>query len=94
MATDNGRVVILGANGVMGAVAAAVFAGAGYRVMMLARDLDKAHQALTAAKNAVRAEGVAEFVTPGTYDADLAPAVAGASIIFEALAEDATIAGV
>ncbi|MBF6568348.1 MAG: 3-hydroxyacyl-CoA dehydrogenase family protein [Candidatus Binataceae bacterium] len=88
MATDNGQVVILGANGVMGAVAAAVFAGAGYRVMMLARDLDKARQALTAAKNAVRAEGVGEFVTPGSYDADLATAVAGASIVFEALAED------
>jgi 3-hydroxyacyl-CoA dehydrogenase len=91
METDNDKVVILGANGVMGAVAAAVFAGAGYRVTILARDIDKARQALTTAKNAARAEGVAEFVTPGAYDTDLARTAAGAAMIFEALAEDLTL---
>lgn len=88
MNANHDDVVILGANGAMGAGAAAVFAGAGYRVAMLARDLEKARQGLAAAKNAARAEGVGEFVTLGTYDADLSRTVAEASIIFEALAED------
>ena len=60
MSMDNDRVVILGANGAMGGAAAAVFAGADYRVTMLARDLDKAKQGLLAAQNAARAEAVAE----------------------------------
>lgn len=84
----NDKVVILGASGVMGSTAAAVFAGAGYHVTMLARDLDKAHQALAATKNAARAEAVGERITLGTYDSDLAHAVAESTIVFEALAED------
>jgi 3-hydroxyacyl-CoA dehydrogenase len=88
MGIDNDRVVILGANGVMGGAAAAVFAGAGYRVTMLARDLDKARQGLTAAQNAARAEAVAERITLGAYDTDLRRSVAEAEIIFEALAEE------
>ena len=88
MSMDNDRVVILGANGVMGGAAAAVFAAAGYSVTMLARDLDKARQGLTAAQNAARAEAVAERITLGTYDGDLARTVAEAGLIFEALAEE------
>jgi 3-hydroxyacyl-CoA dehydrogenase len=84
----NPKVVILGANGVMGGAAAAVFAAAGYQVTMLARDLDKARQGQTAAQNAARAEAVAERITLGTYGDDLARSVAGASLIFEALAEE------
>jgi 3-hydroxyacyl-CoA dehydrogenase len=86
-ATDD-KVVVLGANGVMGAAAAAVFAGAGYHVTMLARGLDKAREALGAVQNAARAEAVSERITLGTYEADLTRAVGEASIIFEALAED------
>jgi 3-hydroxyacyl-CoA dehydrogenase len=82
------RIVILGANGTMGGAAAAVFAAADYRVTMLARDLDKAKQGLVAAQNAARAEAVAERITLGTYDGDLARSVAEAGIIFEALAEE------
>jgi 3-hydroxyacyl-CoA dehydrogenase len=85
------KVVILGANGVMGAGAAAVFAGAGYHVTMLARDLDKARVALEAAKSAARAEAVSQSVSLGTYDSDMARAVSEATIIFEALAEDANL---
>jgi 3-hydroxyacyl-CoA dehydrogenase len=88
MDATNDKVVILGANGVMGAAAAAVFAGAGYHVTMLARGLDKAREALGAAQNAARAKAVSERVTLGTYAADLSRAVGEASIIFEALAED------
>jgi len=84
----NDKVVILGASGVMGSTAAAVFAGAGYHVTMLARDLDKAGQALAAAKNAARAEAVAERIALGAYESDLARTAADSAIIFEALAED------
>ncbi|HXZ88173.1 MAG TPA: 3-hydroxyacyl-CoA dehydrogenase family protein, partial [Candidatus Binataceae bacterium] len=88
MNAANDKVVILGASGVMGSTAAAVFAGAGYHVTMLARDLDKARQALAVTKNAARAEAVAERVTLGAYDGDLARTAADSAIIFEALAED------
>jgi 3-hydroxyacyl-CoA dehydrogenase len=82
------KIVILGASGAMGSTAAAVFAGAGYHVTMLARDLDKARQALQATKNAARAEAVEERVSLGAYDTDLARAVAESGLIFEALAEE------
>ncbi|MGH7932650.1 MAG: 3-hydroxyacyl-CoA dehydrogenase family protein [Candidatus Binataceae bacterium] len=88
MSADNDKVVILGANGVMGAAVAAVFAGGGYNVIMLARDRDKAAQALEAAKAVARAEAVALRVTLGTYDGDMRRAVGEASLVFEALAED------
>jgi 3-hydroxyacyl-CoA dehydrogenase len=80
--------VILGANGAMGGAAAAVFAAADYRVTMLARDLGKARQGLVAAQNAARAEAVAERITLGTYEGDLARSIAEAGIIFEAVAEE------
>jgi 3-hydroxyacyl-CoA dehydrogenase len=88
MQSNNDKVVILGANGTMGGAAAAVFAAADYRVTMLARDLGKANQGLVAAQNAARAEAVAERITLGTYDGDLASSVSEAGIIFEALAEE------
>ena len=82
------KVVILGANGAMGATSGAVFAGAGWDVVKLARDREKAEQALVTAQNAARAEAVAERVKLGTYDDDLDDAVAHADLIFESLAED------
>ena len=54
------KVVILGANGTMGAPSGAVFAGAGFEVVMLARDLDKARTALGGAQSAARADAVAD----------------------------------
>jgi 3-hydroxyacyl-CoA dehydrogenase len=85
--TDKMKVVILGANGAMGATAGAVFAGAGWEVVKLARDLGKARDALISAQNAARAEAVAERVKLGTYD-DLHHTIADADLIFESLAED------
>jgi 3-hydroxyacyl-CoA dehydrogenase len=82
------KVVILGANGTMGAPAGAVFAGAGFNVAMLARDLDKARGAIAGAQSAARAEAVAERLTAGTYEADLERTVAEADLIFESLAEE------
>ena len=82
------KVVILGANGTMGAPAGAVFASAGFDVVMLARDLEKAQTAVGGAQTAARAEAVAELVKHGTYDRDLERTVKDADLIFEALAED------
>ena len=84
----NNKVVIIGANGTMGAGAACVFAGAGYSVTMLARSLGKAAEGLTETQNDARAEAIAERISLGAYDADLARAVGEAAIIFESLAED------
>jgi len=82
------KVVIIGANGTMGAGAGGIFAGAGFSVAMLARERDKAEAGVRAAQNAARAEAVAELMVIGTYDADLARAVGDADLVFESLAED------
>jgi 3-hydroxyacyl-CoA dehydrogenase len=85
------KVVILGANGTMGAPSGAVFAGAGFEVVMLARDLAKAKGALSGAQSAARADAVADRVKLGTYDDDLERTVAEADLIFESLAEDLSL---
>ena len=85
------KVPILGANGTMGAPSGAVFAGAGFEVVMLARDLDKARTALAGAQSAARADAVADRVKLGTYDKDLERTVAEADLIFESLAEDLSL---
>lgn len=85
---ENIRVVIIGANGTMGAGAACVFAGAGYQVTMLARSRDKAGAGLAEVQNDARAEAIAERIALGSYDDDLAKTVGEAAIVFEALAEE------
>ena len=85
---DNNKVVIIGANGTMGAGAGCVFAGAGYHVTMLARSAGKAAEGLADAQNDARAEAIAERIALGAYDADLGRTVGEASFVFESLAED------
>jgi 3-hydroxyacyl-CoA dehydrogenase len=85
---DNNRVVIIGANGTMGAGAGCVFAGGGYRVTMLARSPAKAAEGLADAQNDARAEAIAERISLGAYDTDLGRAVGEAAFVFESLAED------
>jgi 3-hydroxyacyl-CoA dehydrogenase len=85
---DNNKVVIIGANGTMGAGAGCVFAGAGYNVTMLARSAGKAAEGLADAQNDARAEAIAERISIGAYDADLGRSVGEAAIVFESLAED------
>jgi 3-hydroxyacyl-CoA dehydrogenase len=82
------RVVVLGANGVMGIGAAELFAAGGYSVVMLAREREKAAEALVEVQGLARAEAISEQIEPGSYDSGLRHAVEGASIVFEALAED------
>lgn len=79
---------MLGANGVMGIGAAELFAAGGYHVVMLARDREKAAQALVDVQGLARAESISEQIEVGAYDTDLQRAVAGAAIVFEALVED------
>lgn len=85
------RVVVLGANGTMGYGSAALFTTAVPEVVMLARTKAKAEEGLAAAVKQVRSPTVANRVTTGDYEHDLARAVAGADLVFEALTEDLAI---
>ncbi len=82
------KVVILGANGTMGAGSAEVFAADGCEVTLLARAVDKAREGLVGAQNMARSERIADRMKLGNYDGDLVEAVREADLIFEALAED------
>ena len=85
------RVVVLGANGTMGYGSAALFTQAVPEVTFLARTQEKAEEGLAAAIKQVRSPTVASRAKTGSYDKDLAAAVAGADLIFEALTEDMAI---
>lgn len=82
------KIVVLGANGTMGAGASGLFAANGFDVTMLARTLDKAHQGLGKVKEALRTDVLAKTVHCGTYEKNLDAAVADADLIFEAVSED------
>jgi 3-hydroxyacyl-CoA dehydrogenase len=81
-------VVVLGANGTMGAGSGEVFAGGGCDVVFLARSVEKAHEGLMTAQNMAKSVRIADRISVGTYSQDLEEAVAKADLIFEALAED------
>ena len=85
---DNNKVVIIGANGTMGAGAGCVFAGAGYKVTMLARSAGKAEEGLTDAQNDARAEAIAERISIGATTPTSAARLARRRFVFESLAED------
>jgi 3-hydroxyacyl-CoA dehydrogenase len=82
------NVVVLGANGAMGAGSGAVFAAAGIKTVFLARSRDKAIAGRTRAEQMVKSTAIAQLIEVGSYDDDLERAVAGADLIFEAVAED------
>lgn len=85
---DIKKVVILGANGTMGAGSAEVFAAGGCEVVLLSRSAERAREGLVTAQNMAKSTRIADRMSVGTYDADLKKAVSGADLIFEALAED------
>lgn len=85
------RVVILGANGTMGAGSAEVFAAGGCDVVLLARSTEKAREGLAGAQNMAKSLRIADRMSVGTYDGDFDDAVGKADLIFEALAEDLEI---
>jgi 3-hydroxyacyl-CoA dehydrogenase len=82
------KVVVLGANGTMGAGSGEVFAAGGCEVVLLARSAEKAHEGLITAQNLAKSQRIADRISVGTYGEDLEEAVAKADLIFEALAED------
>jgi 3-hydroxyacyl-CoA dehydrogenase len=82
------RVVVLGANGTMGYGSAALFTQAVPHVTFLARTKAKAEEGLAAAIKQVRSPTVALRAATGDYTNDLAAAVAGADLVFEALTEE------
>ena len=82
------RVVVLGANGTMGYGSAALFTQAVPEVTFLARSKAKAEEGLAAAIKQVRSPTVALRAKTGDYANDLAAAVAGADLVFEALTEE------
>ena len=85
------HVVVLGANGTMGYGSAALFTQAVPKVTFLARSREKAEEGLAAAVKQVRSPTVARRSEVGSYDEDLASAVATADVVFEALTEDLEI---
>ncbi len=82
------NVVVLGANGTMGAGSGEVFAAGGCDVVFLARSVEKAHEGVVTAQNMAKSVRIADRISVGTYDKDLEEAVAKADLIFEALAEE------
>lgn len=81
-------VVVIGANGTMGAGCGEVFAAGGCKVVFLARSTEKADQGVVTAQKLARAQRVADRISVGSYDDDLEEAVSKADLIFESLAED------
>lgn len=82
------RVVVLGANGAMGAGSGALFASGGCEVTLVARDLAKSEAALSQIQSIAKSERVADAVRCATYGDGLATILEGADLIFECLAED------
>jgi 3-hydroxyacyl-CoA dehydrogenase len=85
---DSNDIVVLGANGTMGAGSGEVFAAGGCTVVFLARSTEKAREGLVTAQNLAKSQRIADRISVGTYGEDLEEAVAKADLIFEALAED------
>jgi len=82
------RVVVLGANGAMGAGAGAMFAAAGCEVTLVARDRGKAETAIAGVQGIAKSERIADSIHIATYDEGMEKLLAGADLVFEALAEE------
>ena len=82
------QVVVLGANGAMGAGSAALFAGGGADVTLVARDLGKCEGALAQIQSIAKSERIADDIESMTYADGMETVLADADLIFECLAED------
>lgn len=87
MTRDIHKVVVLGANGAMGAGSGAVFAAANIPTVFLARTVDRARAGKARAEKIVKSEALARFITVGSYEADFEREIADADVIFEAVSE-------
>ena len=81
------KIVVLGANGAMGSGSGAVFAAAGIPTVFLARTREKAEAGWARAEQLTKGKASGK-IQIGSYDADLAHALADADLIFEAVSED------
>lgn len=82
------RVVVLGANGAMGAGAAAMFAGGGCEVTLVARDLGKIEEAMATIQGIAKSERIVDGMEGMTYADGWETILADADLIFEAVAEE------
>jgi 3-hydroxyacyl-CoA dehydrogenase len=81
------KVVVLGANGTMGAGSGEVFAAAGIATVLLARTRDKARHGLARVEQMAKSEAISKRITLGSYEEDLEREVAGADLVLEAVSE-------
>src|SRR3954470_11059677 len=88
MRRDIRKVVVLGANGAMGAGSGEVFAAAGIETVFLARTRAKAEEGRKRAEKLAKSTALARYISVGSYDEDLARVVPEADIVFEAVQED------
>jgi 3-hydroxyacyl-CoA dehydrogenase len=88
MAREIRKVVVLGANGAMGAGSGEVFAAARIDTTLLARTRAKADEGRLRAEKMAKAEAVSAFITVGSYSEDLEREIADADLIFEAISEN------
>jgi 3-hydroxyacyl-CoA dehydrogenase len=82
------RVVVLGANGAMGAGSAAMFAGGGCEVTLVARDLAKVEEAMATVQSIAKSERIADGLSAMTYSEGMENILNGCDLVFEAVAED------
>ena len=85
------RVVILGANGAMGAGSGEVFAAAGIETWFLARDKEKAEAGRARAESMAKSDSISRFIKTGGYEADLPKAVAEADLVLECVSEELSL---
>lgn len=88
MARQIRKVVVLGANGAMGAGSGELFAAAGIETTLLARTRDKAIEGQKRVEKLAKSTAISRFVRAGSYDDDLARAVGEADLVFEAVSEE------
>jgi len=82
------KIVVVGANGAMGAAAGAVFAAAGIPTVFLARTQDKAEAGRARAEQLTRGRIPPDTISCGSYASDLGHALAEADLVLEAVSED------
>jgi 3-hydroxyacyl-CoA dehydrogenase len=82
------KAVVVGANGTMGAGTGALLGLAGVPTVMLARTREKAEAGRARAEQIAKGKLAGAPITCGSYDDDLAAALADADLVLEAVAED------
>lgn len=85
------KVVVLGANGAMGAGSAAVFAAAGLPTVLLARTLEKAEAGRARIEQLGKGKIPLDKLECGSYEGDLGRFLGDADLVLECVAEDLAV---